>query len=197
MQDETIKSYNENYETYLAKATKVGSEEYLEMLDFFVENISCSKKVLEIGSGSLRDAKYLREKGVKVFCTDVADRAISLAKENGFEVEYFDFRNNPKEEWLGGFNGVFCSAVLLHADEGQFENAIKNISSILKDHGVFFLALKGGTGEYVDEEKLGGKRYFKLWEKDNVLKITADNNLKLLKFSQLEDASWIYFVFGK
>ena len=154
------------------------------------------KKVLELGSAFLRDAKFLRSLGLNIVCTDIIDQSIEIAKQEGFETERYDFRDSPKAEWLNAFDGVIAKAVLLHASGEQFVNALKNIYTMLKTGGVFELTLKEGEGEEIETEKLDSPRYFKYWKKEEVEKLLTETGFAIVDFRYI-DKKWLHFIVKK
>lgn len=122
-------------------------------MDSFASHIPKEGVILEIGSASGRDARYFAAKGFKVVCTDIIPEALQKLSEEGFETAGFDFRNEPKPEWTGKFDGFFANTVLLHAPPDVFGNALRNVAVVLKENGVVAFSLKTGEGEEIMLEK--------------------------------------------
>ncbi len=112
--DKTIETYRQNFDKYVERTPAEPSGEFREWMDSFASNIPGGGAILEVGSASGRDARYFAAKGFKVVCTDVIPEALQKLSDEGFETAEFDFRNTPKEEWTGKFDGFFANAVLLH-----------------------------------------------------------------------------------
>ena len=159
--DKTIETYRQNFDKYVERTPAESSGEFREWMDSFASNIPEGGSILEVGSASGRDARYFADKGLKVVCTDIIPEALQKLSAEGFETAEFDFRNAPKEEWAGKFDGFFANAVLLHAPPDVFENALKNVSVVLKENGVAAFSLKTGEGEEITLEKMDAPRYFR------------------------------------
>jgi SAM-dependent methyltransferase len=167
------------------------------LLEKFASLVGGDKNVLELGSAFLRDAKFLKSLGLNMTCTDVIKQSVEMAKKEGFPAFEYDFREEPRPEWINNFDAVVALAVLLHANADQFANALKNIFLVLKNGGVFYLALKQGVGEEVENEKLGGPRYFKYWQKEEVEKHLQEAGFKIELFDYVQGKKWLHFMARK
>lgn len=101
-----------------------------------MNKLPANGEVLELGSAFGRDARYMASKGFKVLCTDIIPQALEKLAQEGFETATYDFRNKPNKEWEGKFDGFFANAVLLHAPQDIFEQALNNLLVVLKAGGV-------------------------------------------------------------
>ena len=122
-----MESYNKNFDKYIEMTPQEVSGDHFPKMENFCQSVGGEKKVFELGSAFLRDAKFMRERGVNVFCTDVIAQSLEMAKKEGFETAFYDFRSPIKEEWAGKFDGVLANAVLLHANTQEFIFALQNI----------------------------------------------------------------------
>lgn len=102
-------------------------------------------KILDYGSGRLRNAKYLRSKGLNVSVIDTdfqIQRATSedlTEYENVYTVETYE----PSEN----FDSVLCSFVLNVIPTSQErEGVLNNIYDSLKEEGQLFLEVRGHNG---------------------------------------------------
>jgi SAM-dependent methyltransferase len=194
---ETIKSYNLHFDKYISGTPNQVSGEHKILLEKFASLVGGDKNVLELGSAFLRDAKFLKNLGLNVTCTDVIKQSVEMAKKEGFPTFEYDFRDEPRPEWTNSFDAVVALAVLLHADTNQFAKALENIFQVMKKGGVFYLALKQGVGEEVENEKLGGPRYFKYWQKEEVEKHLQEAGFKIELFDYVQGIKWLHFLARK
>ena len=158
-----------------------------------VEFLVSISKVFEIGSAEGRDARYLRKAGLEVLCTDVIPQALDELAHDGFQTSLYDFRDEPKEQWVNSFDGVFAKAVFLHAPQEVLENALTKISRILKECGILCVTFKLGTGEEIETGKLGGARYFKYYTRDELEAIFAKrSDFEIVDIQETTDpAKWV------
>lgn len=190
--DLTIQTYRENFDKYVARTGTEPRGEFKELLDFFASCLPAMGSIFEIGSASGRDARYLASMGFNVTCTDVIPEALQRLSAEGFETAEFDFRNDPMDEWIGNFDGVFANASLLHAPQPIFENALKNIALMLRPGGVFAFSLKTGEGEEITTEKMDAPRYFNYHSEPEIRKILTSLSFEILSFSHAEEGKWLH-----
>ncbi len=192
--DLTIQTYRENFDKYVARTGTEPRGEFKELLDTFASYLPKMGSIFEIGSASGRDARYLTAMGFSVTCTDVIPEALQRLSEHGFETAEFDFRNDPKPEWIGNFDGVFANASLLHAPQPIFENALKNVALKLRPNGVFGFSLKAGEGEEITSEKMDAPRYFKYHSEPEIRGILTGLSFEIISLSYAEQGKWLHVI---
>jgi len=192
--DETIETYRNNFEKYVARTGTEPRGEFKELLDTFASFLPHSGSIFEIGSASGRDARYLAGKGFTVFCTDVIPEALMRLSEQGFITAEYDFRNDPNPSWIGNYDGVFANASLLHAPQEIFENALKNVAKMLKQNGVFAFSLKTGEGEEITLEKMDAPRYFRYHSEPEIRGILTSLSFEILSISHAEEGKWLHVI---
>ncbi len=192
--DLTIQTYRGNFEKYASKTALEPTGEFQEWIDLFAAQIPNGGNIFEIGSATGRDARYLASKGFNVTCTDVIPEALHRLSVQGFETAEFDFRNDPMDEWIGNFDGVFSNASLLHAPQPIFENALKNIATMLRPNGVFAFSLKAGEGEEITTEKMDAPRYFNYHSGREIREILTSISFEILSLSHAEQGKWLHVV---
>lgn len=109
-------------------------------------------KILDLGCGSGRDAKIFSEKGYKTIGIDFCPSLIAIAKETAplAEFQIMDFEDLNFEE--NSFDGAWAGVSLIHLAKSSFPKVLKTIHRILKEHGQFYITLKKGTSEGLEED---------------------------------------------
>lgn len=171
--------FDEKFESYLNYAKK----NFDKVISFFPENA----KILDLGSGIGNHALYLKERGFDVICADISNEMLNICKKKGLktikmDLEKIDF---PSES----FDVVWAYTSLLHLQKKNIENVLKDIKNILKKEGLFFVGFKEGREEGFVEFKEWGRRWFSLFEHNEVVKL-------LEKDFQIID-SWKIHIEGK
>lgn len=195
IQDLTIQTYKENFESYKEKTPNEVSGEFIGLLDDFIQLLPKSAKVFELGSAQGRDARYLRDKGVTVLCTDVIPQALEDLRADNFETSVYDFRDTPKSEWVDSFDGVLAKAVYVHATQEVFEKSLVAMGTLVRVGGVLCSTFKLGSGDEVETEKLGGVRYFKYYsEKELETIVKQYKQFELVDMKVTSDGKWVQMV---
>lgn len=192
--DKTIETYRQNFDKYVERTPTEPSGEFREWMDSFASHIPKEGVILEIGSASGRDARYFADKGFKVVCTDIIPEALQKLSDEGFETAEFDFRNEPKPEWAGKFDGFFANAVLLHAPPDVFENALRNVAVVLKENGVAAFSLKTGEGEEITLKKMDAPRYFRYHTEPEIREILSKLPFEIISMSHADQEKWLHVV---
>jgi SAM-dependent methyltransferase len=198
--DKTIQTYKDSFEKYVETTPGELNEEMKRFNDAFLFNIPKGGDIVEIGSAHGRDARYFEENGYNVLCTDVMEDALDELEEDGFAVAEYDFRDTPVEEWQERFDGVFASAVLLHANDEQLGPALKNLTSMAKPGGTIAFSLKKGEGEEVSNEKLNSPRYFNYHQEEDIAEVLDQlpfGDIDISESNNEGGPNWLYVVAKK
>lgn len=151
-------------------------------------------KIIEIGSGGGRDAKFLVGTGYDYTGTDISSGLLEIAK-----------KHNPNEEFLQQsvydldfeepFDGFWASAVLLHIPKDRIHEALKSINSVLRVGAIGFISLKEGDGESVDSDN----RFFAYYNSEEFSKILAERGFEVLwtEKREFKGTVWLQFIVRK
>ncbi len=171
--------YNKNAETYFKTTSMIDTSSICASFENYLLQKDRKKSlILDAGCGSGRDSAYFREKQYQVVSMDLSFNLLQLAQKKitGFFVNA-DFYNIPIGKSV--FDGVFANASLLHIPKKRLNEVIKNIFYILKENGIFFLSLKKGNSENIDENG----RFFAYYENNEIENILGNMNFKILELS--------------
>jgi SAM-dependent methyltransferase len=168
--DETIEAYNHRLGWYLKHTPEWYNESHaplLRWMDFSLEQISQDGMILEIGSGPGRDAKYMRDRGYKVLCSDASRAFVDYMNDNGCgpAIEF----NAIKDPVEGKYALVFANAVVPHFTPDDLKEVLRKVREALQDGGLFAFSAKQGAGDKWVDEKLGEKRFVHHWQPDQLI----------------------------
>jgi ubiquinone/menaquinone biosynthesis C-methylase UbiE len=138
--------------------------------DYFLENIP-GKKLLDVGCGPGRDAKYFSEHGMEVVGIDLTANFIKLAIVNvpkaifkQMDMRKLDFANES-------FDGIWSCASFLHIPKKEAKDTLLNLNRVLKPGGLIFVSVKHGMGEKMVGEKhyQGGEKFFAFYTQQELV----------------------------
>lgn len=141
----TVQSYEgfaREYDTLVNARRPPHIEDALQRL---VQCLPLGGSVLEIGSGTGRDADFVESLGAVVRRTDATQAFLDLMAERGKKAELL----NVMTDELGGgpYDGVLAMGVLIHVDREQVDPVLRKIHAALKPGGAFLVAMRKGEGE--------------------------------------------------
>ncbi len=165
---ETIRAYDAFPDEFEEKFGNFLERELLEDVELFLGVIPRSGRILDIGSGTGNQALYFAKRGYDVTCIDLSEKMIERCKEKGLRALLMDYER--MEFFPGTFDGVWAYCSLIHSPKKNLPRTLETIKRILRPRGAFFLGMKQGQGEgfRVQDEYPGVKRYFALYENDEL-----------------------------
>jgi SAM-dependent methyltransferase len=131
-----------------------------EFLQRFANSLP-GKRVLDVGSGSGRDALLLKDLGLDVVCLDGSESMIRMTSRLGFDSHLADFEDIDFQP--ATFDGIWAYTSLIHIPKAEAESVIQVLRTLLKPGGVFAVGVIGGKAEGMVERKTmpDVQRYFK------------------------------------
>ena len=112
-------------------------------------------RVLEVGSGTGRDADYLEARGAHVRRTDATPAFVALQAERGKHAERLDMLSDD----LGGpYDAVLALCVLIHVERARTDAVLRRIADAAR--GVVLISVREGEGER------SGECHMTYWSRD-------------------------------
>ncbi len=189
----TLETYEKLYQEY-AERTEGDIPEHVQIwLERALAWLSTNARILEIGSGTGRDASYMADRGYKVQCSDATDGFLEMIQARGLSTRKLNILTDGIEETQ---DLVLANAVLLHVDREQFKVAVQKVHDALDYSGRFAFTLVKGEGERWTDHKLGEPRYFCYWHEDTVGDILLDAGFSEYEYFE-DETGWLSFVATK
>lgn len=155
---------------------------FLKFSKEFIKLLPKKAKILDLGCGAGRDAKYFSEKGHDVIAVDFSSEMLKIAKKIAPKAKFFqqDFLKLDFSE--NSFDGIWCSFALLHLKRNEVPNFLKTLNKLLKNGGILFLATKEGEGEIIEKEHLDESllMYETFFEKDELEEMIKANAFRII-----------------
>ena len=186
--------YESNAEHYAAETF---SADMSEQYQSFLPLLKKRAKILDVGSGSGRDAYYFQRHGYEVTALEPSKNLCREIRE-GFsgEIVCSDIQSyQPTER----YDGIWACASLIHLQEEEVLQFFERIDRYLNDDGIVYISGKNG----IQSGKAGDGRYFLEFTEHLVEKIlTVNKQLKLEQLWYTEDVSgrrgfwWMNVIFS-
>lgn len=152
-------------------------------------------KILEVGSGTGKDAAALISMGYDYVGTDASKGLLQLAKKRNPKATFHHKAVEELDFPDGSFDGFWTAATLLHIPKDKVDNALSTLGKQVRSRGIGFISVKQGEGEKIDEPT---GRLFSFYSKDEFSGILVRNGYEVVesKVKPTEgETTWlIYFV---
>jgi SAM-dependent methyltransferase len=136
----------------------------------FASALRPGARVLEIGSGSGRDALVLEQAGVSVRRTDITPAFVDLMREGGYDADVVDPLVDDLADPLApdtAYAGVWANASLLHVDREDLSRVLSRLADATEDGGLLFVSVKEGDGEdWSLHGNVTAPRFFTYWREE-------------------------------
>jgi SAM-dependent methyltransferase len=165
----TVRAYDASAVDYGAGACNL-PETVHAAITGFVSLLRPGARVLEIGSGSGRDARALEAAGVSVRRTDITPAFVDLLRESGHEADVIDPLVDDLSDPLAPgtpYAGVWADASLLHVDREDISRVLSRLADATEPEGVLFVSVKEGDGEdWSLHGNVTAPRFFTFWREE-------------------------------
>ncbi len=185
--------YEINAKRYAEETFSVDmSEQYKKFLPLLREQA----RILDLGSGSGRDACYFQKKGYQVTALEPSKNLCrEIRKVFSGKIVCSDIQSYQPEQ---RFDGIWACASLLHLQEKEVLSFFEKINLYLNDNGIIYLSGKNGlpTGEVPD-----GRYFLEFTEALKEKILVTNERMKLEELWYTEDVSgrkgfrWVNMIF--
>ena len=166
----TVASYDAHAEKY-RENTQQMSDVVRAALERFVAQLPGEARVLEIGTGSGRDARAMERAGVSVRRTDITPAFVALLRADGFEADLVDPLIDDLADPAGDapYDGVWAAASLLHLRREDLPRALANLAAATRSGGLFHLSVMEGDGaRFLTRGDIDAPRHFTFWREESL-----------------------------
>ena len=159
MDQSTINFYKENARQVAERYESVVSD----LSKHFSDAFNTGRKVLDVGCGSGRDLAVLHKLGYDCYGVDPTPQFVELSQEIHPELKDRITQGALPDlsvPFKGEFDGVLCSAVLMHIEVDQLPDAAKAIKACLKTSGRLLFSVPSKRLDVVSENRDQNGRLF-------------------------------------
>ena len=141
---------------------------HVAFLDRIAAAVPPGAAVLELGSGTGVDARYLADLGLAVQPSDGATSFVDAMRHAGLAPLHIDVLTDG----LGGpWDAVVAFAMLLHLTPDELATVLDRIHGAVRARGTLALSVKEGDGSAWSDHKLGLPRFFTYWRPDPLARL--------------------------
>lgn len=134
-------------------------------IDEFVGMLPTGARVLEIGSGTGRDAALMEQLGLRVRRTDITPGFVDLLRAQGVEAELLDPLVDDLYDPAGPHDAVWANASLLHVLRDDLGRVLVRLADVTRPGGVLRFSVKQGDGEgWSTHGAITRPRHFTYWQ---------------------------------
>ena len=187
MDSATLRYYSQNAHAVAQRYEDVASP----LASSFARVFPAGGRILDIGCGSGRDLAELHRQGYQAFGVDATREFVDLAQKTHPELTGNIAYGTLPELGIpfdGEFDGVLCSAVLMHIDTADLLNAALSIKSCLKVNGRLLLSIPATRSDTDDQERDANGRLFKTYSPGYLRLIFERLGFSLLNQLESDDA---------
>jgi SAM-dependent methyltransferase len=164
----TVGSYDAYADDYAAGTKDI--PEIASNIARFVGAVGAGGRVIEIGSGSGRDALALEQTGLSVRRTDVSAGFVRHMRSAGYVADeldpLYDDLTDPLRDGAP-YDGVWANASLLHVRRDSLPIVLRRLATATRPGGTLLMSLKEGDGEgWFVHGLVGAPRFFTFWRED-------------------------------
>jgi SAM-dependent methyltransferase len=146
-----------------------------------------ASSVLDIGAGSGQHGKFLLDHGFDVTCIDLSPSMVDTCRMKGLTAEVMDYYTLDFD--AESFDAVWAMNTLLHVPKVSLPAVLKNIHTVLKEDGLFYMGVYGGKdseGVWEDDTYIP-KRFFSFYTNEDILDVVSPL-FELLNFHVVSEA---------
>jgi SAM-dependent methyltransferase len=186
----TLATYEQAAERFRASIPTTANGPLLEIFELLRTHLQPGATVLELGSGTGRDALELEGLGYRVRRTDGAASFVEMMRADGQQA---DRLNALTDEFGGPYDLVFADAVFLHFDRGQLAMVLRKASKVA---GLLAFSIREGEGDEWSYRHLDLPRHITKWQEPALRQLLTTcgwTPLSVLR-GQTPVGGWLYVL---
>lgn len=189
--DPTIATYDTYASVYDDEVIDFWQHFPVTVLDAFRQAVP-GTKVVDVGSGSGRDAVLLRDRGLDVTCVDASKTMIGMTQALGFVSKQLDFAHMDFP--ANSFDGVWAYTSLIHIPKEQAATALRQLHDMLRPQGaLLFGAIEGKEAKMVERSTMpDAMRYFKFYTAAELKELVTGCGFEFISEENYQPHSSVY-----
>jgi ubiquinone/menaquinone biosynthesis C-methylase UbiE len=170
--NETQQGYDELAEEYVLHIYNELEHKPLDraLLNHFADEVKQQGMVCDIGCGPGHVARYVHERGVKVFGMDLSHKMVEQAQRLNPDLEFKQGDMRALDIADEALSGILAFYSIIHIEREQVTEALQEFRRVLQTRGLLFLAFHVGQ-ETLHIDDLWGKEVsidFHFFEREEI-----------------------------
>ncbi|MGA8164622.1 MAG: class I SAM-dependent methyltransferase [Waddliaceae bacterium] len=186
----TRQSYDRTASEYQENTLKLQPEVKAKV---FLSHLSPNSKILDLGCGPGRDAKYFVDKGYRVVGVDISPQMIALARDSVPQADFIVSDIESLNLNCESVDAIWASASLLHVSKQAMPSVLANLYRTLKPGGIFYVSMKRGIGEELraDDRYGGVEKFWNYLSEDELADLIVEGGFQIIE-QDTHEKSTIY-----
>lgn len=182
----TISAYNSDPEKYVNSTQDII---YFPEIEKFLQHIPKKGLILDAGCAFGRDTRVFASKGFKVTGIDLSEKLLEIARKLSPRIEYKQMDLRKLEFPDVTFDGIWCSASLLHLNPEDLKISLKGILRVLKNKGILYCSFKKGEGskEVLESFSSNNSRFYTFLTGENLNKLLEETGFKVIETYEVNE----------
>ena len=178
---DTVRRYDEFAEDYADHWLNPAAMSYQR--EFFAINLLGlpEPRVLDLGCGPGRDAKFFAARGCRVTGIDLSPAFLDIAQSLVPRVDFAEMDLRRLAFADGSFHGVWACASLLHIPHGQGLAAMKELARVMLPGAFLYLSVKEGEGQGFDERGI----FYAYYHREEMARLAGVSGLEVLRLQEV------------
>ncbi|MFF1822638.1 class I SAM-dependent methyltransferase [Kribbella sp. NPDC058245] len=162
--ERTLATYEQAADKFRESIPK---DPHYQLIDLLAGVVAPGARVLELGSGTGRDAVELERRGYLVRRTEATEAFLEMMRADGHDADRLDA---IADDFGGPYDAVFADAVFLHFERTQLAEVLRKA---VRAAPVLAFATIEGSGEEWSNRYLDLPRHFVMWQEEPLRELLA------------------------
>jgi SAM-dependent methyltransferase len=186
----TVQTYEQRADTFRASIPRDPNDNLISLVD---QALPAGGTLLELGSGTGRDAAELERRGHQVRRTDATVAFVEMMRADGFKA---DLLNALTDDYGGPYDLVFADAVFLHFTAEQLAHVLTRCFDAAR---LLAFTTREGEGIEWSNRFLDLPRQFTLWEEGPLRALLSDTgwHVQQLQRGETRAGGWFHVLAGR
>lgn len=186
----TLATYEQAAERFRESIPSAPNDRLADLFDLIDGRLPAGGDILELGSGTGRDAIEFEQRGHRVRRTDAAHSFLEMIRADGHPVGHL---NALTDDFGGPYDLVFADAVFLHFTPDQLATVLRKAHAAA---GLLAFTTSEGDGSEWSNRFLDLPRHFTHWQEQPLRDLLAATGWAVLSWqrAQAKRSGWYYVL---